>query len=314
MKALKSKKKLAILVKGRKKSKALYTAAKNVKLDKKSKLDGVHLYSFTDIGSKEEVGDDATIRTNINTSSETSSSRALSDQVYDIEFREILQIGSADSYFSTSLSSISLDGRDDSHSKPLQNSDSADDDDDDDDDDNGDDDGDSRDTSEPHKYSNKCSHGGGKPPQSPTSTSTQSPSVTSTDSSTKSQNTPTSSCSSSSSTKALKLKELRRTASNDSKNYVHVFHNQLTTLEEQPSKEDYDSDEYSSDNECIYGIGQRHSFMASFDEYELRMRWNHSLQVMAKRGLPVGQEQDREDSSRNFYGHDTPIRDDEGEI
>jgi len=125
MKALKSKKKLAILVKGRKKSKALYTAAKNVKLDKKSKLDGVHLYSFTDIGSKEEVGDDATIRTNINTSSETSSSRALSDQVYDIEFREILQIGSADSYFSTSLSSISLDGRDDSHSKPLQNSDSA---------------------------------------------------------------------------------------------------------------------------------------------------------------------------------------------
>ena len=76
-------------------------------------------------------------------------------------------------------------------------------------------------------------------------------------------------------TKPMKLIEMRRTASNASKNYIHVFHNQLTTLQERPSREDCDSDNESD----IHQQGSRGHF---FDEAELRNRWNYSLEVMAR--------------------------------
>lgn len=307
MKSLKSKKKqntVRVSLRGGKKT--LYTAAKTVKLDKKSKLDGEQVFSFTDRRMRDSEEDDATIRTDMNMSSEGSSSIDLSD----IGFGEILQVGSADSYFSE-LSAISLDGREERHSHSEEE-----------DDHNHDVDIGIRDTLEtPNKSSLTKEHNQEKPPISPGSISTHShspSSVISTDpslSSVKSNGTPP---------KALKLKEMRRSISNDSKNYIHVFHNQLTTLEEQPSKEDdydSDSDEFSSDNDCIYGIGQSHSFvdMASYDEHELRKRWNHSLHVMAKRGLCVRararqEQQNLEVSCGYFYDRDTPIRDGEGEI
>jgi hypothetical protein len=86
-------------------------------------------------------------------------------------------------------------------------------------------------------------------------------------------------------TKPLSLRELRRTASNGSKNYVHVFHNQLKPLVEKPSEDNYENDETVSDGESNGDIIQRPSFSASFDETEIRKRWTLSLEVMAKWGL-----------------------------
>ncbi len=78
-------------------------------------------------------------------------------------------------------------------------------------------------------------------------------------------------------TKPQTLKEIRRKRSMGSKKFIHVFHNQLTTLKERPSVEDCDSD-----NESMLDIQQIDSRGRSFDERELRNRWNYSLQVMAR--------------------------------
>ncbi len=85
--------------------------------------------------------------------------------------------------------------------------------------------------------------------------------------------------------KPLSLKELRRTASNGSKNYVHVFHNQLKPLVEKLSEDNYENEETVSYLDNNSDIIQRPSFSASFDETEIRKRWTLSLEVMSKWGL-----------------------------
>jgi len=202
--------------------------------------------------------DDSTLDTDANTLSDMSGSMCRSvEHDFDMEFGEIRQSGSADSYFSSSMSSISSDGRDDTQSSSNE-----------------------RDNTEDVNQSNNL----GLPPRSPNSSvstsSEDSSNVSSQDGST-----------SSSKSKAQPIKSIRRSASKDSKNYVHIYHNQLTTLKEQPSNESSDiNDDDSSDNDCFYGIGQRYSFMASFDEQELRDRWNHSLTLYSRLGLSVGED------------------------
>lgn len=71
-------------------------------------------------------------------------------------------------------------------------------------------------------------------------------------------------------TRSKTIKEVRRTASNCSRDYIHVFHNQLTTLVES-SSEDSDDDDTS--------------FLSSLDEDIMRRRWKYSVEAMEKRGL-----------------------------
>ena len=87
---------------------------------------------------------------------------------------------------------------------------------------------------------------------------------------------------SSSKTKPQKLREMRRKASESSKFYVHVFHNQLTTLKEHPPQDNFE------DDRC------------SFDEYDgLRLRWNYCLDIMAKRDMDFIQEMNKGNALSN---------------
>jgi len=92
--------------------------------------------------------------------------------------------------------------------------------------------------------------------------------------------------------KASTLRDLRKTQSEESKNYVHVFHEQLHTLFEESDCEDESSvnDEYFSDDSFgdDYSIGavhmKHHINESVVDDERLRERWNYSKELMSKVG------------------------------
>ena len=89
-------------------------------------------------------------------------------------------------------------------------------------------------------------------------------------------------------TKASTLRDIRRTQSNDSKNYVHVFHGQLHTLAEERDCDDESiiADDCDSDRDD-FGKGavhMQHSFSESLDDEKLRDRWNYSKELMNNMG------------------------------
>lgn len=80
------------------------------------------------------------------------------------------------------------------------------------------------------------------------------------------------------------IKEIRRSASIRSKDYIHVFHGQLHTLEEEPFTEEVDEHATKSGN--LDGcIDNNQSWSPPFDENEMIERWNYSLQAMVQRGI-----------------------------
>jgi hypothetical protein len=85
--------------------------------------------------------------------------------------------------------------------------------------------------------------------------------------------------------KASTFRDIRRSQSEDSKNYVHVFHSQLHTLAEEGNCEDeisagvaYDSD---GDDLSIGAVHTQHFFSEFQDDEKLRQRWNYSKELMS---------------------------------
>jgi hypothetical protein len=100
--------------------------------------------------------------------------------------------------------------------------------------------------------------------------------------------------------KASTLRDLRKTQSEDSKHYVHVFHEQLHTLFEESDCEDegsvddgYLSDESFGDDFSMGAVHMKHYINESVvDDERLRERWNYSKELMSKAGN--GQTQNKE--------------------
>jgi len=111
----------------------------------------------------------------------------------------------------------------------------------------------------------------------------------------------TTSSNSDESRKSKTRKEMRRTASETSRDYVHVFHQPLPPLEEDSilyDNVDIDDVGMDADDELTYSddsdsestpekeIQQRRGSMNSFeDETDIRKRWEYGLAVMAEMGL-----------------------------
>ena len=215
-----------------------------------------------DVSTDHPEEDDGTTATASNSSLSGSST---SNDLNDIDFGEILQCGSADSYFMpTSISFASgEDDRDGPEELALS-------------------DGDGMLTSisnDVRDGSERSDQGSLSSPVPSGSRPPRPPQISSVASQSSSETSPR--------TKALPLRELRRTASEKSKMYIHVYHNQLSTLfEEEDEDDNKDTEENIFDDENrTDGIYESHSFMASFDEDVLRQRWNDSLKKMKAMGV-----------------------------
>jgi hypothetical protein len=81
-------------------------------------------------------------------------------------------------------------------------------------------------------------------------------------------------------TKALPLKEIRRSSSEKSKLYVHVYHKKLANIQEGGNeKGDYDDECYRFD---------RHRSEYTSDEKEITERWAFTLKLMKHVGIRTG--------------------------
>jgi hypothetical protein len=80
-----------------------------------------------------------------------------------------------------------------------------------------------------------------------------------------------------SATKALPLNEIRRTASETSKLYVHLYHNKLPHIKEETSEsgDDHEDECYRDQSGSEY----------AFDENEMKERWIYSLKLMQHLGV-----------------------------
>jgi len=95
--------------------------------------------------------------------------------------------------------------------------------------------------------------------------------------------------------KSLRKREIRRQASDESRDFVHVFHQPLPPLEEDTSlysgddADDELCDDDSSESEHSpprnRRMARRGSMTSIEDEIDLRQRWEYGLAMMAKMGM-----------------------------
>lgn len=89
--------------------------------------------------------------------------------------------------------------------------------------------------------------------------------------------------------KLLSIRDVRRHASEGSRDYVHVFRQPLVPLDEEltlydsGNDADDDSSEQSASKERE--VSRRGSLNSSDDEHEFRQRWEYGLAMMAKMGI-----------------------------
>jgi hypothetical protein len=281
-------------------AKALYSQDQIKALDRTSKSNVAQLFSFLAV-NKGELDDESSCA-KTDTSDSTLSSRDM-DSLNEIEYDEIAQSESGDSSVSNSVSSLSLDGQDDTRSSAIESSDATM----PRDPENigGNEDQESSNGNEDSKYteaagdfieSNENTVDVATKPPTSTIPISPSPQINTSDDL---LSKPKDVSGALSKTKPQKLRELRRRLSEGSKSYIHVFHNQLTTLEELPLKEEDDDDDVISD------VFQKQSSMTSFDECKIRQRWNYSLQMMAKQERSIKKRLQNSDMFRVCSG--TPV-------